>query len=87
MYHQFALSSIHQFTLFRAKIFSGILPNLSKQNLAIIKLNNLNKIFWQLWLYGTNFFQKGVCNPKQKNEHYHRMPHIWISLSTKFHLK
>ena len=40
---------------------------------------------WQSLLFGPNFFKKGISGLKQ--EHYHSIMHIRISLATKFQLK
>ena len=73
-------------TLCRAEAFSGISTNLPTQDLATIRLNNLNSY---------NDFEKlGPIFPKniflvlnKRNEHHHQIPQIWITLGSKFHLK
>lgn len=69
-----------------AEAFSGIWTKLLEQKLVTIKKNNLK--------FGTNFENLGLMFPKRiflvqnkRIEHRHKIPQIWISWSTKFHLK
>ena len=69
-----------------AEAFSGIWTKLLEQKLVTIKKNNLK--------FGTNFENLGLMFPKRiflvqnkRIEHRHKIPQIWISRSTKFHLK
>ena len=42
---------------------------------------------WQFWFYGQNLPKKIVPVKNWKSEHHHWIPHIQISLRTKFQLK
>ena len=52
----------------------------------LVKVPNFS-LNWQFCFFGLKSSQKGYFSLKQKIEHYHWIPHIRISLGTKFQVK
>ena len=55
-------------------------------HIQIILVRNFSSN-WQFWFFGPNSSEKAFPVESRKSEYHHGIPHIWISLGTKFQLK